>query len=88
MVAFVVNIAIGIIELLLALRFLFRLFGASSASSFISWLYSVTNFFLQPFAYILPNIGSGRFVFELSTVAALVIYGLIGWLLTKWLNQS
>ena len=77
-IATIINFVIGIIELILALRFLFRLFGALPTSSLVNWVYSTSAPFVEPFVGILPNINFGaRSVLELTTLVALIIFGII-----------
>ncbi len=76
----VVYFLLGVLEAILGLRFLFRLLGANEGNAFISFLYSLTHVFVGPFNGIFNDqaIGS-RSVFELSTLIAMIIYGLIAW---------
>lgn len=78
-----INIVFGTIEILLGLRIILRLFSANPASDFVSWIYTMTEPLLEPFQNIFPTASlSGGFVLELSTLFALVIYGLLGYLFT------
>lgn len=79
-----VNIVFGIIEIFLGLRILLKLFGANSAAPFVNWIYETSQPLLEPFQNIFPTpVIEGGFVLELSTLFALVIYGLLGYLLTE-----
>lgn len=70
---------LAVIEVLLVFRFILKLLGASSAASFIAWLYSVTEPFLAPFAAAFPPAPlPGRFVLELSTLFAIFVYAFVG----------
>ncbi len=71
---------LGLVEVLLGLRFLFRLLGASEASGFVRFLYDLTYPLAHPFAGIFtdPAIGNSG-VFELSTLIAMLIYALLAW---------
>lgn len=72
------NAVFSIIMLLLALRFVFRLFGASTSAPFINWLYGTTSEMLYPFRGIFPTpIIDGGFVLDLPVLIALIMYGLI-----------
>jgi YggT family protein len=74
----IINLVIGLIEIVLGLRFLFKLIGATSTSGLIAWIYDVSAPFVEPFQGILPNISFGsRFVLELSTLIALLVFGLV-----------
>ena len=54
----------GLIDVLVGLRFLLKLFGASAASPFVTLLYSITAPLVAPFAGIFPTAGTTTFVFE------------------------
>jgi hypothetical protein len=77
----------GLLEALLALRFVFRLLGANPAASFVSWLYGFTDFFIAPFygifgqpVYQFQNVVS---VFDTATLVAIIVYGLIGGVIAR-----
>lgn len=79
----ILDIVLGIIELLLAARFFLRLLGASS-SGFMAWLYGVTDQLLGPFAGTFPNVSlSGSYVIEFSTLFAMLIYAFVGWIIIR-----
>lgn len=71
---------LGVLEVILGLRFIFRLLGANEGNSFTLALYDFSHIFVGPFNGIFNDqtIGS-RSVFELSTLVAMLIYALIGW---------
>ncbi len=71
---------LGVLEVIMGLRFLFRLLGASEGNDFIMSLYNLSHVFVAPFNGIFNDqtIGS-RSVFELSTLVAMLIYALIAW---------
>jgi hypothetical protein len=52
MVAGILYAVGGFIELLIGLRFLFRLLGANADSSFVHWIYSWSTPLVTPFAGI------------------------------------
>lgn len=70
---------VGIIDVLLGLRFVFRLLGASQASNFVATVYQVTGPLAAPFRGIFPTPGAGPSVLELATLLAMLVYALIGW---------
>jgi len=67
----------GLIDVLVGLRFLLKLFGASTESPFVALLYVITGVLVAPFRGIFPVSGQGAFVFEPASLVALVIYPLI-----------
>jgi hypothetical protein len=76
----VIYFLLGVLEVILGLRFIFRLFGANEDNDFILALYNFSHVFVGPFNNIFNDqtIGSHS-VFELSTLVAMLIYALIGW---------
>lgn len=83
-----VSLLFGVLEVILLLRFLFRLLGANPNNSFISFLYGVSHPFVAPFNGIFNDqtLGS-QGVFEASTLIAFLIYGLLVWLIA-WLVKA
>lgn len=76
----VVYFLLGVLEVILGLRFIFRLLGANEGSDFTRALYEFSHIFVGPFNGIFNDqtIGS-KSVFELSTLIAMLIYALIAW---------
>ncbi len=69
---------LGIIEILLAFRFVLKLLGANSSAGFTSFVYGVTYVFAEPFRAVFRNntIVPGS-VFEWTTLLAMVVYWVI-----------
>jgi uncharacterized protein YggT (Ycf19 family) len=67
----------ALIDTLVGIRFVLKLFAASPLSSFVSLLYAITNPLVAPFRNIFPVSGTSGFVFEPASLVALVIYPLI-----------
>lgn len=78
---------LGITEILLAARFVLKLFGANSANSFVNLIYSVTGVLTVPFDSMFgvthTTAGTTHSVFEPSIVVAGVVYALIAWGIVK-----
>jgi uncharacterized membrane protein len=70
---------LGILEVLLALRFVLKLIGANPASGFATFMYGVTGVFTGPFSSLVSNWVSGDTVLEVTTLIAMAIYALIFW---------
>lgn len=83
----VIDIFIGGISLLLALRIVLRLLAASPSSNFVAWLYETTGRLILPFEGMFPTLifGSGS-ALEFSSLFALIAYTFIGWLLIRFLH--
>ena len=76
----IIYFLLGVLEVILGLRFIFRLLGANEGNDFITALYNLSHAFVGPFNNIFndQSIGS-RSVFEMSTLVAMLIYALIFW---------
>jgi len=75
----VVWLLLSIFEALLALRFVLKLIGANPASPFAVALYGFTGLFLFPFTSLIGAPALGGMVLEVSTLIAMLVYGLIAW---------
>ena len=77
--AAIVGFIVGAIDILVAARFLGKLFGASAHSAFVSFIYQVSGVFVAPFQGIFGDGGSKANSFETSDLVAIVVYAVIGW---------
>lgn len=66
---------LGIVEALLAFRFILKLLGANAYAGFTSFIYGITYVFAQPFVSVFKNdtISPGN-VFEWTTLLAMGVY--------------
>jgi hypothetical protein len=74
---------LGILEAILALRFLFKLIGVNAANTFASFLYGLTNLFVAPFASLTGAPSTAGMTFEFTTLIAMIIYALVGWVIER-----
>lgn len=74
----------GLIEALLAIRFVLKALGANAEAGFAQLMYGVTAPLVAPFSGLFgtPQAASGA-VLEVHTLIALVIYALVTWLLVR-----
>ncbi len=83
----VIYYILGLLEVLLAFRFVFKLLGANPGSGFVSFIYSMTQIFLAPFTAIFrPAVTEGietKAILEPSTLIAMAVYALIAWGIVK-----
>ena len=77
----------GILEAMIALRIGLMLIGANPDSQIVALIYGFTNLFLFPFTNMIGSLTSGNMVLEISSLFAMLIYGLIAWVIerTVWL---
>jgi uncharacterized protein YggT (Ycf19 family) len=74
-----VGLIVGVIDVLIAGRFLLKLLGASTQSSFVNLIYSASSPLVAPFHGIFPNTGSTGNVFEPAALVAIAVYAVLGW---------
>jgi len=83
-----IYLIVGLIEALLAIRFVLKALGANPDAGFAQLIYSLTAPLVAPFvgSFGTPQAASGA-VLEVHTLIALVIYALVAWLLVRgaWL---
>jgi len=77
----------GVLEALIALRIGLMLIGANPGSPIVALIYGFTNLFLFPFTGLVGSPTAGVMVLELSSMFAMLIYGLIAFAVerTIWL---
>ena len=78
------NTILGIVEFLLSLRIVLKLFGASQSAPFVAWIYETTQPLLFPFigAFPSPRL-EGGFIIEFSSLFALIVFAFIGYLVDR-----
>ena len=83
----VVWLLFGILMGMIAMRIGLKLIGANPENLIVTMIYGFTDLFLFPFAGLVNSPTTGKIVFELSSLFAILIYGLIAWGLGKviWL---
>ncbi len=70
---------LGVIEVLLAFRFMLKLLGANPQSGFAGLIYGVSNPFALPFAGILGISGDLGMILEWSTLIAMAVYAILAY---------
>ena len=77
----------GILLGMIALRIGLKLIGANPESLIVTLIYGFTDLFLFPFTGLVNSPTTGNLVLELSSLFAILVYGLIAWGLAKviWL---
>lgn len=74
----------GVIIVLLALRILLLLLAANQGTVFVDFIYSLSAIFAAPFYGIFNYTPQyGQFVFEISSVVAILVYTLAAWGITR-----
>jgi uncharacterized protein YggT (Ycf19 family) len=88
MLAGLASLLFGIIVGILAFRFVFRLLGANPANGIVNWVYNASAPLVSPFFGMFNtaaiDLGIGRLEFE--TLIAILVYGVIGSIITRALS--
>ena len=69
---------LGILEGLLGLRFLLKLIAANPSSPIAAFIYALSGLFLSPFHGLTATPAAAGMVLEISTLIAMLVYGLVG----------
>jgi uncharacterized protein YggT (Ycf19 family) len=78
-----IYILFGVIEVLVAIRFILRVFGANAQAGFAQLIYGVTGPLVAPFQGLFGTVQAEGSVFESQSVVALVVYALVAWLIVR-----
>lgn len=73
---------VGLIEVLLILRFLLRFFGANTQNEFAQFIYNLSAPLMAPFStlFVSSKAGGGANIFDVNILIAIIVYSLLGWL--------
>ena len=74
---------LGLIEILLGLRFMLKLIAANPNSGFASFIYGITAPFLAPFTGLVGTPTSGGTILEFTTFIAGAVYALFFWIVVR-----
>lgn len=78
---------LAVVEGFLGLRFLLKLFGANARTGIGNWVYEMSGELLEPFRGVFPaKVFENRYVFEFSTLFAMLMYAVAGLALMYLIN--
>jgi len=77
---------LGILEILLGIRFVLHLIAANPNSGFARFIYGLTNVFVVPFNGLVGTPMSDGVTLEVTTLIAMVIYALFIWVVVRVIN--
>lgn len=77
---------LGVIEVLLAFRFVLRLLAANPNSGFVSFIYGVSSPFIAPFRGIFRTPNFSGAVIEWSTLLAMVVFAVVAYGIVRLLQ--
>jgi len=82
-----IQLIIGLAEIVLVLRIVLRLFAANPTASFVHWTYTTSNTLLEPFRGVFqPGVIDKSYVLDFTALFALIVYGLLGSLLVYFVD--
>ncbi|MDA3839642.1 MAG: YggT family protein [Patescibacteria group bacterium] len=70
---------LGLLELVLAFRFILKFLAANSSAGFSSFIYEVSYPFVAPFMNVFNITRVDSVVIEWTTILAMLVYWLIAW---------
>lgn len=81
-----IYLLVGLLEILLVLRFFLRLAGANTQNTFAQFIYNLSEPFIAPFStlFVSPVTAGGASIFDVNVLIAMIVYALLGWL-AVWL---
>lgn len=80
----IIYLVFGIIEVLIALRVILKLFGANPDAGFSSLIYGVTQPLVAFFQGVFPTHSTNKGgVFEVSSVLAIIVYALLAYVIVR-----
>ncbi|MGI0484582.1 YggT family protein [Pantanalinema rosaneae CENA516] len=77
-----IYLLVGLLEVLLLLRFFLRLAGANTQNTFAQFIYNLSEPFVAPFStlFVSPVTAGGASIFDVNVLIAMIVYALLGWL--------
>lgn len=74
---------VGLVEALLAFRFVLKLLGANTGAGFTDFIYTISKPLTTPFTSVFGTSQLEGSLFEWTTLLAMLVYLLVGWGITK-----
>ena len=83
----IIYLILGVMEGLITIRFLLRLFAANPNAGFAQFIYGVTGPMMAPFYGLFATPQFESSVLEVISIVAMLVYALIAWLVIRimWL---
>lgn len=79
---------LGLIEVVLAFRFVLKLLAANPSAGFSNFIYSITSMLTAPFRAVSPNLQVAGSVFEWTTLLAMAVYWIVAFGIIKLFLMS
>jgi uncharacterized protein YggT (Ycf19 family) len=77
---------VGVLNILICLRYLLKLMGASPSNPIAQFVYSTTQPLLSMFEDLINNLQFGGTILEFHDLIAIVVYGMLGWMTVQLLR--
>ena len=74
---------LGVLEILLGIRFVLHLIAANPGSGFAGFIYGITGVFVEPFNGLIGTPVSGGTTLEVTTLIAMAVYALLVWIIVR-----
>ncbi len=78
-----IRFVFSVIEILLTLRFFLKVMGANPNSPFGALIFGLTDLLMAPYYSLLPTPRFGKSELEFTTLLALVVYPVFGWMISR-----
>jgi hypothetical protein len=75
----------GLVEGLILIRMVLKALGANPSAGFAQFIYGLSEPLIGPFVGLFQNPAYQNSVLELGSIVALIVYGLLAWLIGKLL---
>lgn len=69
----------SVVTVLIAIRFVLKVLGASLQSGFVTFIYGMTDALVAPFRAIFPGVSTQSSTVDVASLVAIVVYALVGW---------
>jgi uncharacterized membrane protein len=79
----IIYTVLGILEILLGLRFVLKLLAADAAAGFAGFIYGITGLFVAPFDALFGTPTAGGAILETNTLVAMLVYALLFWIVVR-----
>jgi uncharacterized protein YggT (Ycf19 family) len=83
-----VYLIFGVIEVLILIRFFFKLLAANPSAGFSSFIYNITAPLVAPFEGVFPSPTRNSSEVELASLLAIVVYALLTWVIIRLIDLS
>lgn len=79
---------LGVLEILLGIRFVLHLIAANPASGFAQFIYGLSAVFTAPFTGLVATPAAGGATLEVTTLIAMVVYALLFWIVMRIISLA